>query len=690
MPLPLPVLDRRTWPELVSEARALLPRYSTEWSDYNYHDPGVTLVELFAWLSEMLLFRADRITPPELRAFLRWLGIEPLPAQVAATVLALELPPASPGVTLPGNLEVVDAVSGQTFEADDAVFVSPAWIELSAAEGTARGQVWSSAGGTFADLGPDNCSGHDLLPLGAAPAVGDALWLGLDTAPGDPGDVLSLYVWTTDWRTDDATKAALAAESADVPPCPAPPPTWETRADCLAALGGAVTASPPPAPAAPDWYLHYSARTVWEGWDGTGWRQLTVKVDQTRALTLSGAIRLEAVTLQPNPPGAPAPGYRWLRCRLASGSYECPPRLAAVAVNAVEARHAVLVSGPQLLGTSRGHAGEIYGVPGTIAARGDAATPQPVVADTLRLRLVSGGPPDDAWVEVPNWDRSGPFDKHYTVDPATNSVTFGNGRIGLVPPADASVEALEYRVGGGQAGNVPAGRLTAIVAGGTAGLVVRQPFDALGGGPAETLDQAHGRALDLLAAPQRAVTVDDWEALALEVPGVPVGRAVALPGYHPDYPCWDALGVVTVVVVPRCGTPPTPGPDFLAAVTRFLGRRRPLTTELHVVGPTYVRVTVSATLHVATAQPGLAAAAQAALDAFFDPLTGGPVGTGWPFGRGVLESDLMATLARVPGVLHVDDVAIASDCCAPSCDNLALCPIDLVESGTHAITVVVD
>ena len=225
MPLPLPVLDRRTWPELVSEARALLPRYSTEWSDYNYHDPGVTLVELFAWLSEMLLFRADRITPPELRAFLRWLGIEPLPAQVAATVLALELPPASPGVTLPGNLEVVDAVSGQTFEADDAVFVSPAWIELSAAEGTARGQVWSSAGGTFADLGPDNCSGHDLLPLGAAPAVGDALWLGLDTAPGDPGDVLSLYVWTTDWRTDDATKAALAAESADVPPCPAPPPT---------------------------------------------------------------------------------------------------------------------------------------------------------------------------------------------------------------------------------------------------------------------------------------------------------------------------------------------------------------------------------------------------------------------------------------------------------------------------------
>jgi hypothetical protein len=162
-----------------------------------------------------------------------------------------------------------------------------------------------------------------------------------------------------------------------------------------------------------------------------------------------------------------------------------------------------------------------------------------------------------------------------------------------------------------------------------------------------------------------------------------------LPGYHPDYPCWDALGVVTVVVVPACGRPPRPGPDFLAAVERFLRRRRPLTTELHVVGPGYVRVTVSATLHVVAAQPTLAAAAQVALDAFFDPLSGGPVGSGWPFGRGVLESDLLALLARLPNVQYVDNVSIASDDCPARCDNLVLCPTDLVDSGTHAISVAV-
>ena len=77
MPLPLPSLDKRTWSDLVSEARTLLPRYAPGWTDYNVHDPGVTLVELFAWLSEMLMFRADRVPPAEVRAFLRWFGVTP-------------------------------------------------------------------------------------------------------------------------------------------------------------------------------------------------------------------------------------------------------------------------------------------------------------------------------------------------------------------------------------------------------------------------------------------------------------------------------------------------------------------------------------------------------------------------------------------------------------------------------------
>jgi len=150
-----------------------------------------------------------------------------------------------------------------------------------------------------------------------------------------------------------------------------------------------------------------------------------------------------------------------------------------------------------------------------------------------------------------------------------------------------------------------------------------------------------------------------------------------------------AAGVVTVVVLPECGSPPIPGPEFLAAVQTYLDRRRPLTTEVHVVGPTYVPVTVTATLHVTRIRPDLAAQAQKALDLFFDPLKGGHDGKGWPFGRAVVESELMSMLSSLPGVEFVDHVALTgADPNQLSCVNLTLCPTDLVASQKHRISVV--
>jgi len=95
MPLPMPVLDNRTWTELIAEGRALIPNASRKWTDHNAHDPGITLMELFAWLSEMLIFRLDRVSPAKVRAFLRLVGVTPRPPLVASTVIALRADPAS-------------------------------------------------------------------------------------------------------------------------------------------------------------------------------------------------------------------------------------------------------------------------------------------------------------------------------------------------------------------------------------------------------------------------------------------------------------------------------------------------------------------------------------------------------------------------------------------------------------------
>jgi hypothetical protein len=111
---------------------------------------------------------------------------------------------------------------------------------------------------------------------------------------------------------------------------------------------------------------------------------------------------------------------------------------------------------------------------------------------------------------------------------------------------------------------------------------------------------------------------------------------------------------------------------------------------VHVVGPVYVPLTVTATLHPAAvaASDDLPGKAQAALDALFDPLTGGPDGSGWPVGRDVLRSETLAVLAGLPGMRYVDGLGLSTPSDSePRCGNLPLCPGQFVDSQIHRITV---
>jgi predicted phage baseplate assembly protein len=626
MPLPIPSLDSRSWDELMAEARALIPEHAPEWTDHNTHDPGITLVELAAWLAEGLLFELDRVSPEKLRAFLRFVGVEPRPAGVAETVVVFRQGPGgAAAVHLPAGFQATDADRVVVFEGERPLTVSPAWLELDAAEGTSRGVLFQETEVGLVDVTASNAAeGRTILPFGNTPSVGDALRIGFSERPAAPGDELALYLWTPTWRTDGDEK----------------------RTD------------------------HYSAAVAWEYRDPTGWHALKVLADETRALTLSGQIVVRGPASHPA-----VEGRYWIRARLASGAFDCSPRLQLVAVNAASVRHAA--TAPQeSLGKTLGTAGESF----VLGA-------QPVVAGTTRLRLTRAGVDDDDWREVADWDRTGSADRHYLLDAESGTIAFGDGRRGKVPPAGTEVVARSYAVGGGATGNVPAGRLARLNgAGALIGLV--QPLPATGGAPPESLSRAHGRALDELARPTRGVSADDFERLALATPGVPVGRVRTLPGHHPDFSCFPAAGVVTVVVLPRCGRPPRPSAALLREVRRYLEQRRILGTEVHVVAPSYVPVSVSATLNISREAPSdLVDRAQAALAAFLDPLSGGSDGSGWPFGRDVLESEVLAELSRLPGVRYVDDLGIAAGAGAPQCGNVVLCPTELPESGEHRFTV---
>lgn len=74
MAIKLPDLDDRTYDDLVNEARAALPAIHPGWTDHNPSDPGIALVELLAWLSEILIYRTGRIPEKSQRVFLRTLS----------------------------------------------------------------------------------------------------------------------------------------------------------------------------------------------------------------------------------------------------------------------------------------------------------------------------------------------------------------------------------------------------------------------------------------------------------------------------------------------------------------------------------------------------------------------------------------------------------------------------------------
>ncbi len=73
MPLQLPNLDDRTYADLMEEARRLIPTYAPEWTNHNPSDPGITFTELFAYLSEILLYRLNRVTEANQLKFLKLL-----------------------------------------------------------------------------------------------------------------------------------------------------------------------------------------------------------------------------------------------------------------------------------------------------------------------------------------------------------------------------------------------------------------------------------------------------------------------------------------------------------------------------------------------------------------------------------------------------------------------------------------
>src|SRR5438270_7528259 len=89
--IPAPKLDDRTYADIVAEAMRLIPRYCPEWTDHNPSDPGITILELSAWMTELILYRLNRVPEKNYLAFLDMIGIRLRPPQPARGLITFDL-----------------------------------------------------------------------------------------------------------------------------------------------------------------------------------------------------------------------------------------------------------------------------------------------------------------------------------------------------------------------------------------------------------------------------------------------------------------------------------------------------------------------------------------------------------------------------------------------------------------------
>ena len=393
----------------------------------------------------------------------------------------------------------------------------------------------------------------------------------------------------------------------------------------------------------------------------------------------------------------------WLRARLLTGVDPRPSTLKALQANAAWAAQVETVSG-ELLGSSTGEPHQAFFLTRTPVLVGEtievrelegerAHVEYPLLAAELATAgigeadLVVETDPRSGYetaVWVP-WRRrlglgfSGPADRHYTIERTRGRIEFGDGVHGRIPVvARDNIRARSYRSSqAGTRGNVSAGAISQVISGVmVAGAT--NPRPAAGGARPEPEAAVLARGPLTIRNRRQAVTAGDYDALAREAsPAVAVARTAT------------RRGAVTVTIVPQSADPqPRPTWELRREVRDFLRARMPAAAgEVSVVPPLYFELGVSAVLVPVDVDEGttVVAAARRALSRFLHPLTGGPRGAGWPFGRGVYLSDVAGLLEGLEGVDHSSDLALIV-AGSPQDELVAVPPDRLVAAGFVDVT----
>ncbi len=594
MLLELERLNDQSFDELVEKAVKSIARFDTEWNNLQASDPGMTLVDLFAWLKAMQHEYMSVIVPESRRRFLSLLDIAQRRGRGSSAVI---------GLSGAAQDTAVPALSQWT--AGDMVFENPDPVDVLAAQISG---VRFGAG--------DVVIPHDMLDGGRIFDV----FPGLGPEPlCRPEGEMTLYL------------------SRPIPP-------GRTASLYFDLDDGGVCRTP-----VGQGKFFPMAEIAWEIWTEKGWEAAEVVRDDTHELLFSGLIALRHSAEM----ACTADGYA-LRARLIRDDYDLPPRVRFICLNAAEVRqqdtlvqcdvleagaspelksrlglygrHRVFVqdggwrevanfqceplpeqgsavlhlpeSGRAILALSydeRVESGLTLGSGTGFSGQELPFEHKDALYDSVRL-LVGRRTPDglryDEWEKCDDFYSSGPQSKHFVLDAERGQVRFGDHMRGVMPPkGDGNILLAGLKTCRGRDSDVRLGRISAPCSTDAriAALHVRQLTAATGGEDAESFEETAARAADALRAGGKAVTEGDYLAAVRAVPGLIIEGCRVLTGF-----AGESDRAVTVVVQGAGRARRTPREAYVQNIRAALDTQRLINTQIRVVWPRPVRLLLRA------------------------------------------------------------------------------------------------
>ena len=693
-----PNLDDRKFKDLVEECILRIPRYCPEWTNHNPGDPGITLIELFAWLTDQMLLRFNQVPLLNYITFLELLGIRLQPPTPAKSELTFYLSKEQPEpVRIPYGTEVAtirtENEEAVIFATNEELVIGNPLIKhfLTASETEEIPQNF------YTKVNPDakKWDTTDELLLFEYCQPGNCFYLVLDELENN-------------FAEDEELRNTISGNVIAI----------NFRGDAARATG-IIPENPP---------------LEWQAWNGEKWLKLAQNIDKTKGFSFDGVTQsLEngADVILRLPQRLPSyefsdsvdsySGY-WIRCVYAVPNngqeyYFESPTVVSISVRAIggstNATQCVRVEN-EVLGISNGKPGQIFELQS-----------KPILDRKIQqqeyIEILIPGEEPQIWQEVKDFGKSSENSQHYIIDSVTGTVQFGplvrepsqlreltlerreyqrhrannvivrrddygqrnltyiqpvsstvqalERQYGAVPPPGAEINMRAYRTGGGSRGDVKKETLTVLKYAIPYVKSVINYQEATGGADTESLEQAILRVPQILRTRECAVIPEDFERIIKQAKA---SRNIARAHCARN----NTAGVVRLLIVPEpnnfhpftdnfCGTNPDNdlviSDDFKRELCDYMDNRKPLGIQVRLEQPSYVGVSVIVKVLLEkniSQDEETRNRIKAFLHRFLNPLVGGFDGKGWELGKKLHASEIVAVCQKIPFVKYVGDVQL--------------------------------